>query len=120
MVFNAEGDKHPKVGLTLEKGSLGKIGAEKHMTLVLVIAVTMVVLLIGIFCALVILYLCKKREKKRGKHMKDLISRKQRLEDEEESSGDEEEAQEETFPINPSTNYTSMVDEDPNHFTGKD
>merc|ERR1712226_174726 len=90
VVFNAEGDSHPRVGITLEKGSLGTIGVNDHMTLVLVIAITMVVLLVGIFCALIILYLCKKREKKRGKHMSDLINRKRKLENEEESSDEEE------------------------------
>lgn len=88
------------------------------MTIVMVIAITFVVLLVGIFCALIILHLFRRREKKRGENMKDLITRKKRLENEDESESDEEEANEAREPLNPSTNRDSLVVDDPNQYAG--
>lgn len=90
------------------------------MTIVLVIAITFLVLLVGIFCALIILYLFRRREKKRGKNMKDLITRKHRLENEDDTESDEEETNEAREPLNPSTNRDSLASADPNHYTGTD
>ena len=61
--------------------------------MVYAIAITMIVLLLGIFCALVVLYIFRKREKRRGRNYADLLSRKSRLDDEEESSEEEEPAE---------------------------
>ena len=77
----------------MEKGSVGEIGNDSHVIMVYVIAITLVVLLLGIFCGLVALYLCRRREKRKGKNMKDLLGRKSKIEDEEGSS--EEESEEE-------------------------
>jgi len=75
VVFDAS-SQSPQIGLTIEKGSIAEIGVKDHMTLVMVIAITFIVLLVGIFCALIILYLFRRREKKRSENMKDLITRK--------------------------------------------
>ena len=77
--------------MTLEKGSVGQIGNGTHTTVVYAIAITLVVLLFGIFCALVVLYLFRRREKRRGRNARDLLGRKSRIDDEEESSEEEEE-----------------------------
>ena len=84
--------------MTLEKGSVGQIGNGTHTTVVYAIAITLVVLLFGIFCALVVLYLFRRREKRRGRNTKDLLSRKSRLDDEEGSS-EEEEVEEQNYTV---------------------
>ena len=112
-VFDASGT--PQVGITLERGSIGQIGLDKHTTLVYAIAITMVVLLAGIFCSLVILYLFRQREKRRGKHMADLLSRKDRLEGDDDDESSDEEVESNSHTIN---TRKSKQKDDPNHYTG--
>ena len=93
-VFDAESNT-PRIGMTLEKGSQGSIGKGPYTTIVYAIAITCVVLLFGVLVALIAIYIIRKREKRRGRNLADLLGRRANLDDQDTSS-DEEEEQDQT------------------------
>ena len=103
-VFDAE-NVSPRIGMTLEKGSGGSIGRGPYTTIVYAIAITCVVLLSGVLVALIAIYILRKREKRRGRNLADLLGRNAALD--QRSSSDEEE--EEDVNVQTSVNPTESA-----------
>ena len=93
-VFDAEGSS-PRIGMTLEKGSEGSIGRGPYTTIVYAIAITCVVLLSGVLIALCAIYILRKREKRRGRNLADLLGRRATIEQSSSSDGENDLEEEE-------------------------